>query len=349
MIIGLGFASGKYFLPASSDTQPYALDYRRIAINIPITHSHFLADKTYALGEKYLAESLSKAFQKEGYVAAVYTLQDTYAERYPSSGYEFYMRAYPELEPEFYHRVFDDDRISVLFETIPYQLSEVQNADIVFTGSLKRYHYYRELGVNAYFMPQFTSFDDFYPALDETKQTDVLYIANQWPKHPIRKTIQYALEAGVKLDVYGENWEKILVGEAAKYWKAPQVPNDQLKYYYSSAKIVLNDMRDDMIEAGFISNRVFDVTACQGFLISQYSAEIEEIYGDAIPMYRSAEEFKSLIDYYLRHPEERKTKAFQAYQITKQRFGREQIVRDMLRYMEDFRRKKALGVQKDAQ
>ena len=95
-----------------------------------------------------------------------------------------------------------------------------------------------------------------------------------------------------------------------------------------------------MLEAGFINNRIFDVTACKGFLISSYSPEIKEIYGDNIPMFKTADELKTLTDYYLNHPEERHKKAEAAYQITKERFGRDKIVKEMLTIMETYRQKK---------
>lgn len=334
-----GFLCG---LQTDIQKKAYQLDYQQIAINIPITHHQSLADKTYALGEKYLAESLSLAFQKSGYKSNVYTLEDTYAERHPSSGYEFYMRESPELQNVnyTYRDLYDSDRISVLYETIPYPLDAVKNADIVFTGSLKRYHKFQKQGINAYFVPQFTSTENFYPAFNKEYQTDVLYIANQWPNHPVRQTVQFALDKGIKLDIYGTNWDNVLKDANAALWKAKQIPNDKLKYYYSSAKIVLNDMREDMLEAGFINNRVFDVTACKGFLISSYSPEIEEIYGDTIPMFKTADELKTLIDYYLIHPKERRKKAELAYQITVNRFERNKIVTEMLNIMETYRQQR---------
>lgn len=320
--------------------QPYQLDYKRIAINIPITQHASLSDKTYALGEKYLAESLAAAFNQAGFTAKVYTQEDTLAERNPSSGYEFYMREFPEIQTfNFtYREIYDTDRISVLYETIPYPLDVVKNVDIVLTGSMKRYREFQKSGINAHFIPQFTSTENFYPAFDKEYQTDVLYIANQWPDHPVRQTVQFALDKGIKLDIYGTNWDNVLKDTDAALWKAKQIPNDKLKYYYSSAKIVLNDMREDMLAADFINNRVFDVTACKGFLISSYSPAIKEIYGDSIPMFQTADELKSLIDYYLAHSKERQEKAEQAYQITINRFERNKIVKEMLNIMETYRR-----------
>ena len=124
--------------------------------------------------------------------------------------------------------------------------------------------------------------------------------------------------------------------------KGNQIDNDELKYYYSSADIVLNDTRGDMIEAGFISNRIFDVTACGGFLISDYIEGIEEIYGDAIPMYKTEEEFVELINYYLSHPEERKIKAQKAHEITMKNFGSKEIVSRMIEIMKGYALEKNL-------
>lgn len=178
----------------------------------------------------------------------------------------------------------------------------MKNADIVFTGSPKKNREYREKGINSHFLPQFTRLDKFYHAPREKLKKKVLFVANQWPDFPLRKSVEYAKKSGVELEVFGDNWENSLFGEYAGWWKARQIPNDQLKYFYSSADIVLNDTRPDMIEAGFISNRIFDATACKAFVISDYMPEIEEIYGDSVPMYRNAREFKQLIEYYLHIP-----------------------------------------------
>ena len=87
---------------------------------------------------------------------------------------------------------------------------------------------------------------------------------------------------------------------------------------------------------GFISNRIFDATACKAFVISDYMPEIEEIYGDSVPMYRNAREFKQLTEYYLAHPEERRKKAEQAYQITRERFAAEAVIGKMAKVLQDF-------------
>ncbi|MCM1323823.1 MAG: glycosyltransferase [Acetobacter sp.] len=322
---------------------PFGLNYRRVVLNLPVTYSKFLQQSNYALGEKYLAEDMANVLQQLGFDTKIYALEDVYSNKNFRAGYEIYMRAFPELQFSDYHNYFDNDKIAVLYETIPYTFDEVAQADVVFTGSMKKNREYREKGIYSHFLPQFTRLDKFYYAPKSELKTKLLFVGNRWPDTENRKSVQYAMEYGLELDVYGAWWDTVLTGEYAKLHKGKQILSDKLKYYYSSADIVLNDTREDMIEAGFISNRIFDVTACGGFIISDYIPEIEEIYGDTVPMYKTKEEFKMLIDYYLAHPEERREKALRAQKITRERFGAEQAMAEMMRILEEYRRMRGLG------
>ena len=326
LFLAAGAAAGYFWQKPLS---PYRLDYGRVVVNLPVTYAKYLDDKTFALGEKYLGEDLAAALAKHGFDVRIYSFEDTYSNRNFGEGFEIFMRSGPELRFSRYHDFVDDDRIAVLFETIPYAWREVANADIVLTGSQKKNQEYRRKGKESYYLPQFTRTEKFYPAPCEDRRTRLLYVANQWPDFPVRKTVDYAQKSGIRLAVFGDNWGGILEGPYASWWKARQIPGDELKYYYSSADIVLNDTRADMIEAGFISNRIFDATACKAFVISDYMPEIEEIYGDAVPMYKNRQEFQELIEYYLAHPEERRAKAERAYQITMARFTADKIIGQM--------------------
>ena len=50
-------------------------------------------------------------------------------------------------------------------------------------------------------------------------------------------------------------------------------------------------------------------------MIAPYNREIETVFGDAIPMYKNAEELKALYDQYINNPEARAEKAEKAYKI----------------------------------
>ena len=82
----------------------------------------------------------------------------------------------------------------------------------------------------------------------------------------------------------------------------------ELHQLLSQTKIVLNITRADFFgaETG-INLRVFEALAAGCFLLTDHCDEIAELFkvGEEIETYRSAEELKEKVDYYLRHPEQR--------------------------------------------
>lgn len=318
-------------------SSPYELNYKHIAINTPIEYTADLENTAYPSGEKYLACDLAMAFNDLGYQAKAYALEDGYSNRNFNEGFEIYMRTFPEMDFDSYHAHIDEDRISVIFETLNYTAKQLKNADIVFTGSKKKNDEYKKIGINSFYVPQFTRLDKFYYSPKDELKTKLLFFGNQWNKElGLRKSIQYALNSGIELDVYGSGWHELLDNNEKIKIRGEQISGDELKHYYSSAEIVLNDTHQFMIDNGFISNRVFDVTASQGFLISDYNPAIAEIYGDAIPMYKNEQEFRELIEYYLAHPEERKEKTMRAYEITKNNFSAQKVVSRMIKIMKEY-------------
>ena len=335
----IGIYCGYFLYP---QTNPYDLNYKNITLNVLIEYTRDMLKPNYPSGEKYLAEDMAKEFDKLGFNAEMYSLERTYANRDFREGFALYLRPLPELRSDDYHKLYDNDKISVLYETFTYNLNEVKNADIVFTGSLKKHKEYNKLGINSNFLPQFTRTDKFYPSFKKDYKTNIIFIGNQWNGLPTRPIINMIKDTGLKVDIYGNGYDEVLTGDYAQLWKAAQVLPEELKYYYSSADIVLNDTRPDMIEAGFISNRIFDVSACKGFIISDYIPEIAEIYGDAIPMYKNKEELKTLVEYYLAHPEERKEKAERAYQITVNNYSAEKIIAQMIEKLQQYQQQRHL-------
>ncbi|WP_295102039.1 glycosyltransferase [uncultured Microbacterium sp.] len=71
--------------------------------------------------------------------------------------------------------------------------------------------------------------------------------------------------AGLPVMIYGKNWEKFV---DEKYIAGSYVPNEQLRRYYRSAEWALNDHWPDMRDQGFVSNRIFDVLASGGRLLT---------------------------------------------------------------------------------
>lgn len=107
-----------------------------------------------------------------------------------------------------------------------------------------------------------------------------------------RPVVVYPYRAGVPLRVIGSEWEGILPPEAVE---APYVPNAELGSLYGSATVVLNDHWAEMRRDGFISNRIFDVVAAGGRVISDRVEGIEEIFGPAVVMYDSPQHLVDLL------------------------------------------------------
>ena len=69
--------------------------------------------------------------------------------------------------------------------------------------------------------------------------------------------------------------------------------------------------------------RVFDIFACEGFMLSNYQTELCELFvpGEDFAFYDSIEQVPELIAYYLEHDSERKEMAYNAYVKVKEQYS----------------------------
>ena len=128
----------------------------------------------------------------------------------------------------------------------------------------------------------------FHPGLaDPDTGPEVLFVGNS--RGELRPVVRAALAAGLDLTLYGDGWDG-LVDRVAGIG----LPNDELGALYASAGVVLSDHWADMREQGFVSNRVFDVLACGGRLLTDDVAGLSEVVGDAVPLWRDADDLRRL-------------------------------------------------------
>ncbi len=123
-----------------------------------------------------------------------------------------------------------------------------------------------------------------------TKAHDVLFVGNS--RFAYRPIIFDALSAGLPLSVYGANWSGLLPDGVVKN---SHVLNEELRRYYSGCKVLLNDHWDDMRRNGFISNRLFDAAACGTCIVTDPIAGVDEIFGDSVFTYETAEQLGSIV------------------------------------------------------
>lgn len=130
----------------------------------------------------------------------------------------------------------------------------------------------------------------------------VLAVANARGMRPM---VGAALEAGVVPAVYGSRWEGLLPDGA---WLGHHVPNDELVTYYCSAGVVLNDHWGDMREQGLVSNRLFDLAACEARMVSDHLPEIAEVFGELVPTWEPGQDLAQIFAAELEDGEERRAR-----------------------------------------
>ena len=150
---------------------------------------------------------------------------------------------------------------------------------------------------------------------DEKYRSDLLFVGNT--RAVFRKIVRDALSwkdiDKYNFRVYGQGWEKFI---DKKYIGGEHIENSKLRNYYANTKVLLNDHWDDMNKYGFISNRLFDASACGAFIISDANPDIKAIFGpDVIAEYTDPASLHKLLDECLNNPKERQARAAKSKKI----------------------------------
>ena len=310
----------------------------------------FSAEKDwYNWGDYILGKDLQAGIESLGVTVQPAFIGDYYPAGSRKSKTDIYMHGFEPFNPP-----EDDGKVKVLYAYYPIETAnahkyknlknvvssqwhslqtEPWDFDVIAVASPTYMGEIAKTGIKTVFVPQFTNPDKFFYEYDKDKAYDILFVGR--PGYE-RISAKWAMESGFEVALFGKGWEDKAPKE---FYKGDYIDNNELHKYYASAKIVLNDTREDMKKAGFISNRVFDVTASGGFLISDYMPEIEAFYGDSIPLFKNREELAALLKYYLVHPEERALKAKRAQKITLSRFTNRHAAKSLLQAADSVRKK----------
>jgi spore maturation protein CgeB len=126
---------------------------------------------------------------------------------------------------------------------------------------------------------------------------ELLFVANYRPDRPI---VEWLLPTERDLAVYGNDWDTH--GLDPRYHRGRHIQNADLRRFYSSASIVLNDTWEDMRAAGFISNRIYDALACGAFVLSDDVAGLADEFDGGVAVYRDAAGLREAVERYLDEP-----------------------------------------------
>lgn len=136
-------------------------------------------------------------------------------------------------------------------------------------------------------------------ATDPALTTDLLFVGNS--RNEYRTMVRWAVESGAAVTVYGTRWEQFLPEDKIA---GEHVENKILPNYYKNARIVLNDHWESMRDFGIMSNRLFDVVAAGGTVVSDHIPSIPAVFGAAVKTAKTAQEFSE----HLKNPPKRKNK-----------------------------------------
>ena len=138
----------------------------------------------------------------------------------------------------------------------------------------------RDLGRTVVPLLQCTDPNRFHPQ-GLTRGEDLIFVGTA--RGIPRPSIIEPIRAGIPVSVYGPDWSGWIPGSAIR---ARGVANSMLPPMYESAGAVLNDHWPAMRDAGFVSNRLYDVVAAGGRAISDRVDGIDRIFEGAVQTYR---------------------------------------------------------------
>lgn len=131
-------------------------------------------------------------------------------------------------------------------------------------------------------------YPDFDPEIAESNQ--LLFVGNS--RKTYRPAPWNAAKAGLPIQIYGGGWSGLVPEEAIG---GEYIPNDELRRYYSSAGVTLNDHWPDMRNQGFISNRIFDVVASGGRVLTDDVTGLDDIFGPEVQVFRNPVSLVSIL------------------------------------------------------
>ena len=193
---------------------------------------------------------------------------------------------------------------------------EMTCPDYIFTIDRASISFYQELGYSAHFLPWACNPDFHKPGQPQDQYTcDIAVVAtagvtwDSYRKNSVQILLKPLIEKGYDVLIWGNRWDK-LDPEIVGFNVPSHLLRQKLNYVdtndvYSSSKIVLG-FQNNLYEA---TSRTFEVLGAGGFLLAPCTPAIQEnfIPGKHLVCSQSPEETVELIDYYLKHEEERKT------------------------------------------
>lgn len=241
---------------------------KRSKVAIKIAAPDF--ERAITWGDYHFARELRKELELLGYSVRIDTLDQWKGQRHLDDDINIVLRGLSRF-------VTRKDQINIMWL--------ISHPDLVCENELRDY---AKIFVASSFysekLKKFTSINEIFPllqasafdfeTLDENKllstpSHEILFIGNS--RNEYREVVRWCIEEDLPIAVYGDGWDNFI---PASFIKGKYIDNDLIPYYYSKAKVVLNDHWEDMKRNGFISNRVMDVLAVNGTLLTDIPKDL---------------------------------------------------------------------------
>ena len=166
---------------------------------------------------------------------------------------------------------------------------------------------------------------------------DIIFLGNARTRRPEgRSVVRDMGQTPHDFKVWGNLWEYILPRKyyGGRYWDYHKLDN-----LYASARITLTDHHPDMAKEGFVSNKIFDILASGGFVISDRNAGLDKIFGKTVPQYESTGHLQELVEFYLNNPDERERLMLKGREIALDNTYRDRAIQFAREFLPSAKRK----------
>ena len=237
-------------------------------------------------GDTHLARGLMRSFRKLGHEASELNASDWQGRRAASCDVVIHLRGLrrrPVARGQW-------NLLWIISHPDKLEPGECDDYDLV--ASASRQHAEQlsgELGRPVHYLAQATDIDTFKTGFhDATYEDAVLYVGNA--RIPHRLAPRWLMRNNRAFQLYGRLWDTF---PEAEFVRGEYIANQDLAAAYRSAAVVVADHHGSMRTSGFVANRLFDVLASGGVVLSDDVVGLQEVFGELVPTYSNARELES--------------------------------------------------------
>lgn len=220
-------------------------------------------------------------------------------------------------------------RVALLLTESPYDDAEqsaiLPMAELAFTTERTSLYYLGQFCRKVLYLPHAYDPARHFPAQDEDGEADsgvdahdVVFVGTGFEERvEILRAVRWG-QAGISFGLYGSLWEE------EDYWlrlhlRAKEIENNRAAALYRHAKIGLNLYRSrkwhrdapapQIVYAESLNPRAVELAACGVFTVSEYRAEVAEVFGEWVPTFRQPADLEPLLVRCLADPDFRREAA----------------------------------------